>query len=615
MNYTTDNITILSFIEHVRHRIGMWIGSTDEDGIHHLLREVVDNSVDEMTAGYADTLTVSYYVGTNAVNISDNGRGIPFGIHKSTGTETMIEIFTTSFSGGKFDDKSYESSGGMNGVGLGVLNALSSVLRVESCRDKQIKQLEFSQGVLLEEQLTPNERAFPDQSSTSVYFIPDPELFPDVKFNPERIKTMLWELSNLLPKKDFKFHIIGTEVTDQGPTIETFEYRQEEYLEGMYLATAKSDIEIFKVEYRSEKINAIVWFNKETPYSTRSFMNMINTEDHGSHVDGVVRAILNSLKKLTGKTITKSQIVTGMNIIVSMTHQAPIFRGQSKSKVSDGDVETKVYTDIYPTIYQALEADTAFVKYLIEIINAQSRVVDEFEIKTSVSAIKDKVKSNRLPIKLKAVHNCSAEDRELIICEGDSAGGGVTTARNPKFQEVLPIKGKILNALKTNRALVLKSKEVSDIFVSIGGTQDTNTTLRCKKVFILTDSDPDGSHITSLLVSLFTVLYPSFIEKHELYVMNTPLYTAVHKDQRAYGKDITTAKRNFRKLHGKAVIPEIRYNKGLGEMDPAELVDVLHPATRDVTRLEIGPNSVVEMGRLMGDDMQVRREILNGQKI
>ena len=172
---------------------------------------------------------------------------------------------------------------------------------------------------------------------------------------------------------------------------------------------------------------------------------------------------------------------------------------------------------------------------------------------------------------------------------------------------------KILNPFKATKAQLLRSKEVSDIFVSVGGTEDTGTTLRCKKVFILTDADSDGAHITSLVASLFTVLFPSFIQKHELCILNTPLFTAVHGDNRAYGKDVVSAKQEFRRLHGKKLIPEIHRNKGLGEMSPAELVPVLKPGSRDSELLEWSDNSVLEMGRLMGNDMSVRREILKEQ--
>jgi len=603
--YGTDSIKILSFIDHCRKRSGMWIGSVGEDGIHHLLRELVDNGVDEMVAGHATEMSVFLDGSNNTIIVKDNGRGIPFGKHKDTGTETLVEIFTTSFSGGKFDEENYQLSSGQNGVGLGVTNALSSELVVHSCRGKKLKSLRFLKGILQEEELT--SVSFP--SHTEIIFTPDPEIFGEAVFNVDRIKESLFQLSCLLPGKNFKLTV---NPKGEAPA-EVWDFIEAEYLTGLYTKNAPAEAPLFLYRQESKSISTIVSFSGAGQYRTESFMNLIPTTDDGSHVDGVMKALINSFKKLTGKVLTKSQIQYGLGLIVAGNYTAPVFKGQSKSKVADSRIEQAVYQDIYPGLYEALKAAPDFVKYLIAVIEAQSKVVDEFELKTSVSAIKDKVKGNKLPAKLRAVHNCSVDERELIICEGDSAGGGVTTARNPKFQEVLAIKGKILNPFKATKAQLLRSKEVSDIFVSVGGTEDTGTTLRCKKVFILTDADSDGAHITSLVASLFTVLFPSFIQKHELCILNTPLFTAVHGDNRAYGKDVVSAKQEFRRLHGKKLIPEIHRNKGLGEMSPAELVPVLKPGSRDSELLEWSDNSVLEMGRLMGNDMSVRREILKEQ--
>ena len=605
--YGTDSIKILSFIDHCRKRSGMWIGSVGEDGIHHLLRELIDNGVDEMVAGYATNMSILLDSSTNTISVKDNGRGIPFGKHKETGTETLIEIFTTSFSGGKFDEDNYAISSGQNGVGLGVTNALSSKLVVHSCRGKKLKSLTFERGIIQEENLT----SLDSSSYTDVTFTPDTEIFGDIEFDVERILASLFQLSCLLPGKVFEFRHSpkGTEENEA-----YWRFEEAEFLTGLFTAKQKPDeMPLFTHRTNSESISSIIWFHQSSQFTSESFMNLIPTTDDGSHVDGVVKAIINSFKKLTGKTLTKSQIQYGLGLIVAGKYSAPVFKGQSKSKVADNRIEQAVYQEVYPGLYEALKAAPDFVKYLVAVIEAQSKVVDEFELKSSVSAIKDKVKGNKLPAKLMAVPNCSVDERELIICEGDSAGGGVTTARNPRFQEVLAIKGKILNPFKATKAQLLKSKEVSDIFVSVGATEDTGTALRCKRVFILTDADSDGAHITSLVASLFTVLFPSFIQNHELCIMKTPLFTAVHGDKRAYGKDVTSAKQEFRKLHGKSLTPEIHRNKGLGEMSPAELVQVLKPGSRDVEKLDWSDKSYIEMNRLMGNNMDTRREILKEQ--
>ena len=953
--YDKDSIKILGAVEHIRLRPGMYIGGLDADGIHHLLREVVDNGMDEMVSGNATRLSVRIEGKTNTAIITDNGRGIPFGKHEKTGNDTLVEIFSTVFSGGKFNEESYQLSAGQNGVGLCAVNALSSSLEVMSCRGKKRKYLKFERGLIKDENLLLAD----SPSYTSVTFTPDKEIFGDASFDVERIEASLFQLSCLLPGKTFELAYSPADGSETTKKV----FEEVEYLTGLFTAKQKPDeMPLFTHRTNSEAISSIIWFSQSSQFSSESFMNLIPTTDDGSHVDGVMKALINSFKKLTGKTLTKSQIQYGLGLIVAGKYSAPVFKGQSKSKVADNRIEQAVYQEVYPGLYEALKAAPDFVKYLVAVIEAQSKVVDEFELKSSVSAIKDKVKGNKLPAKLMAVPNCSVDDRELIICEGDSAGGGVTTARNPRFQEVLAIKGKILNPFKATKAQLLKSKEVSDIFVSVGGTEDTGTPLRCKRVFILTDADSDGcflgdqkiamlsgedreirdlvgeegfwvyssgedgalhagyghsaritkyvdsylkitldngevvngtanhpfmlrsgeyvkaselkagdslmplrrkvrdrnslrpmsfdnkqgkyltdhrwvaedffeevggchihhhnekitdnspwnlrvfnntsehtsyhnhtthrregqskrikelhegghyvgsshfigynkseshshvvaernkkmwqdseyrekmtkllkerdvtqskestteqwknkevafrmkcsgavntvraimergealtkeayeksrvkvvwkwstflqridahtvkeveefcenynhrvlfietvyapgtpvyditvekyhnfalsagvfvhnSHITSLVASLFTVLFPSFIQNHELCIMKTPLFTAVHGDKRAYGKDVTSAKQEFRKLHGKAVTPEIHRNKGLGEMSPAELVPVLKPGSRDVDKLDWSDKSYIEMNRLMGNNMDTRREILKEQ--
>lgn len=601
--YDTSSIKILTFRDHIRLRPGMYIGGLDEDGIHHLFREILDNSIDEIMAGHGNTIFIHLHKDLNVVCIQDRGRGIPFGIHTDTGKETLIELCCSSFSGGKFDTDSYDISSGMNGIGMGAVNALSEYMKVSSYRaDGSSAHVIFDRG---EVRTLSNEPIIKGTiPGTNVEFKPDETIFPDIRFNEQRIHILLSELSNILPKKSFIFT-----VWDKSVKLSETTYLQQDYLTGIY-DDLKSPDEIFKYQYLKDDLSAIVWYNKNNHTMMKSFMNVINTEDHGSHVDGIVNAIINALKKITGRLFRKNQILPGLNIVVSMKYSFPIFKGQSKSKVADTNVEKLVYSQLYNEIYSNLLANKSFVNYLVTIIDAQSKVIDDIEIKSSISAIKDRVKSNALPAKLMAVYGCSPDDRELIICEGDSAMGGVSMARNPNFQEVLPIKGKILNPFKADIANVYKSKEVSDIFTAIGGMENTNTILRCKKVFILTDADADGSHIAALLASIFISLYPSFIKNHELYIMNTPLYTAVVGDNRAYGHTAILARKNFVKKFGNRSKPDIRLNKGLGEMASIELVDVLSPATRDIVKLEFGNDSSKLMEELMGSSVETRYNIL-----
>lgn len=333
--------------------------------------------------------------------------------------------------------------------------------------------------------------------------------------------------------------------------------------------------------------------------------------DQGSHVSAVMNAIINAIKAVENFSISKNQVCFGMNLSLLLFYEEPVYRGQSKTKVEDINVYNEVYNSIYTEIYKFVKADKSIFNYLKTIAVSQTDALKD--IKDAEKNIKNRAKTNLLPSKLSIAYGCKPDQREIFIVEGKSAAGTVNMARDAAFQEVLPLKGKIANAMRSSRVDVLKSEETADLFVSIGGIEGDDYNLRSKNVFILTDSDPDGAHIVSLILALFHTLYPSFIKKHNLYVIEPPLFSAILGDKRAYGKTISEAKANFKKKF-KSGNPTIYRNKGLGEMDPEEMKDVIHPSSRSATKIELSVDSDRVMVELMSNDGSLRRLFIEEMK-
>jgi len=614
MDYNKDSIVHLNPIEHIRKRPGMYIGSIDIEGLHHLVRESVDNVVDEYLAGYGKDIIVTIERNANydKIIISDSGRGIPVGYRDDFQMDVLTAIFTLTSTGGKFNHSTYSTSSGCNGVGLKAITALSSYLKVS---------VAHKDGMIVYEQEFKNGSPSTDVTKikrkstrgTTIEFVPDKDIFETLFIDLNEIKKRLSFLASLLP--GFHVKLIFNDLESEPNTSETILdlvfNKPLEYIHKELVPDAVKFNSIFKFEYNSESVQAILSYHQGTNESSNiSFINTIHTYDGGSHVDSFIKAILDSLKRLTGRQFTKYQVTPGMNMVISVFKSDVVLKGQHKSKVADSEVKNLVYNEIYTPLFKAISASPEFQNYIVNLITSQEQVLEDITIKQAVKTIRNKTRENRLPKKLSVVYNCKPEDREIFICEGDSAGGGIKTARDPKFQEVLPIKGKIINAFKASYTDMLNSKEAVDIFLSIGGMENSNTTLRCHNLFILADSDPDGAHISALVMSLVAVGFPSFIRKHNLYLVHPPLFTAIYNDYRIYGHSVKDVKSKFKKAYGNK-IPEIYRNKGLGEMSPRELKDVIDRKTRKVTKIEFNDNSIIELEKLMGSFTDVRKAILN----
>lgn len=573
-------------LAHIRLRPGVYIPDVGLQGLHHLLEEVLNNSVDEVMSGNGKDIKVELTKGK--VTVTDAGRGIPH--------EKVVDVFTKTLTGGKFDSDSYNTSSGLNGIGLKAVNALSSELSVISTRDGKSKQVDLGKGKVVKE-YSPIKSGL--LNGTQVSFTPDPDIFEVLDFDKELLKSRMFYLSSILPGLKIKLILDG----------EINEYCESDKLKSIQEKYITGKESLFDFTYNSEAVNILLNFIRSTDNSIISFTNTIHNYENGSHVDAVFDALSASLRKITGKIFSRSQLSAGIVLTESIFFNSPVFRGQHKGKVADSRIYKLVYSSIYDSLYDSLNKNKDFTGYLVELATEQERILQELDIKRAINTVKAAARENKLPIKLAVAHNCTSEDRELFLVEGDSAGGTVKMARSKNFQEVLPLRGKVINAFKSQYSDLLSNKEVIDIFLAIGGMENTNTTLRCKNVFIMADSDPDGSHINSLLLSMFAVVYPSFVKNHNLYVVEPPLFTLISDDIRMYGhthKDLT--KKFKEKYKNKSF--DIYRNKGLGELNASELEEFINPKTRSIKKMELSNISVSELMKLMGEFVDVRKTIL-----
>ena len=611
-SYTSEQMKSLSWQEQARKRPGMWIGSTGSQGVLHLLNEAIDNAVDEFTAGFGSTITIritNNKDNTQTISVEDEGRGIPYGLD-SDGNNTFTKSATVMFTGGKYDNESYKFNAGMNGSGLKLINVFSTSLILISKRDNQIYSQNFSLGYPTSDISI----ASSSGTGTKATFTPDPEIFGEYQVSEEDIIFRCKSIASLVPNCKIVGYIDDNKVC--------------EFLDQEELLTLQSDIALDKKPVFSfsffSPMSTTQANSEDIPYriscrleyypvsnkASLSFCNTVFTSDMGSHDDAFLKVIRDSLKKITGYTLNNSQISTGLCYSLSVFKQNPVFRGQSKTRVSDEVIYNTVYHDLYPVIYEALTDNKSFIRYFTQLIIEQNKLIEETALKETTQSIKDSVKNNELPASLKIAYNCKPDKRELIICEGKSASGSVKEAVLP-FQEVLPLRGKILNTAKSDFSLILKNQEIQDIFKSIGGMEKTSTTLRTHNVFILADADPDGSHIYSCLVTLFIKLFPSFIKKHNLYICHPPLFTATDGVHYEYASTAKKAGAKFRKRYKNAKFQILR-NKGLGEMDAEELAPVLDPATRSVTKVTLSDDSIAQVDAIMGKSSSVREKLLEG---
>jgi topoisomerase-4 subunit B len=624
-DYDASSIQVLEDMEHVRLRPGMYIGGKDDRALHHMVAEIIDNSMDEAVAGHATWIELELHANGH-VTVRDNGRGIPTDPHPKDPSKSALEIiFCTLNAGGKFSGDSYETSGGLHGVGSSVVNALSDHLRVEVARNRELFAMEFSRGI--PQGKLEKIGAAPNRRGTSVTFHPDAEIFGALTLKPARLFAMARSKAYLFSVFEIRWKCEQSD--GDTPTEAKFHFPGgladylNETLKGSttYAEAPFSGMVDFKEKFGQP--GKVEWAINWTPARDgfiQSYCNTIPTPEGGTHEAGFWAAILKGIKaygELTqnrkASTITREDLITGGCALVSCFIREPEFVGQTKDRLATVDAQRMVENAVRDHFDNWLAADTKSAGAILDflVLRAEERLRRRQEKET---ARKTATKKLRLPGKLT---DCTSKDRvgtELFIVEGDSAGGSGKGARDRKTQALLPLKGKILNVLGAASNKLTTNAEISDLCEAMGvgmGTKFNLDDLRYEKIIIMTDADVDGAHIAALLMTFFFTQMRPMIDNGHLYLACPPLFRLTQGAKRMYVAD--EAEKDYwleKGLGGKGKIDLQRF-KGLGEMDAKDLKETtMDPSTRKLIRVTVDEDIPGETGdlveRLMGKKPELR---------
>ncbi|MBE5072816.1 DNA topoisomerase IV subunit B [Erythrobacteraceae bacterium E2-1 Yellow Sea] len=626
-DYDSSSIEVLEGLEPVRRRPGMYIGGTDDRALHHLAAEVLDNSMDEAVAGHASRIEVRLDEG-NRLSISDNGRGIPVDEHpKFPGKSTLEVILSTLHSGGKFSGKAYATSGGLHGVGISVVNALSEHTRVEVARDKQLYTQEFSKGQTLGpiQNLGPT----PNRRGTTVSFTPDPEIFEGKQFKPARLFKLARSKAYLFAGVEIRWKCAPSLASEDVPEDAVFRFPG-----GLadHLAEQIGDRECVtsqpftgQQDFPEDK-GRVEWAVAWPLYSDGStswYCNTVPTPDGGTHEQGMRAALTKGLRafgELTGakkaKDITADDVMTGCEVMLSVFVRDPQFQSQTKDRLTSPDatrlVENAVRDHFDHFLTDNMERGKALLGQVMERMDERLRRKQEREIKRKTAT---NAKKLRLPGKLTDCSGDGEGETELFIVEGDSAGGSAKQARNRKTQAILPIRGKILNVASATADKIRANTEIADLSLAMGcGTRKDcdPENLRYDRIIIMTDADVDGAHIATLLMTFFFQEMTEIVRRGHLFLAQPPLYRLTAGKESAYARDDAhRAELEATQFKGKKV--EVARFKGLGEMNPQQLRETtMAPESRSLIRITLPPEfeqraAVKELvDRLMGRNPEHR---------
>ncbi len=626
-NYSAENIQALEGMEHVRMRPSMYIGDVSTRGLHHLVYEVIDNSIDEALAGHCDEITVIINE-DNSITTEDNGRGIPVDIHKKEGVSALEVVMTKIGAGGKFDKDSYKVSGGLHGVGVSCVNALSQHLRATVYRDGKIWEQEYERGKPL---YPVKSIGTTDKRGTTVTFSPDLTIFTlTSEYNYDTLASRMRELAFL--NRGIRMILIDKRHKKDDGEYEGDSFYSEEglrefvqFLDGNREPLMKNVI-AFEGEKNGVPVEVAMIYNTSYAENLHSYVNNINTHEGGTHLSGFRRGLTHTLKKFADGSgmldklkfdVSGDDFREGLTAIISVKVQEPQFEGQTKTKLGNREVSASVSQAVSEMLTDYLEEHPNDAKIIVQKVMLAAQARHAAQKAREMVQRKTVMSLGGLPGKLS---DCSEEDPakcEVFLVEGDSAGGTAKQGRDREFQAILPLRGKILNVEKAMQHKVFENEEIKNIFTALGvtiGTEEDSkalnlSKLRYHKVVIMCDADIDGSHIATLILTFFFRYMKELIENGHIYIATPPLYLVKKGAKKAYAWSDKERDEIVESMGGASIQ---RY-KGLGEMNAEQLWDTtMNPEFRTLRQVQIDNGSEADriFSMLMGDDVPPRREFI-----
>ena len=624
-NYNENDIQVLEGLEAVRKRPGMYIGTTDVKGLHHLVWEIVDNSIDEALAGYCKNIEIIINK-DNSITVKDDGRGIPVGKHPKTGISTVETVYTVLHAGGKFGGGGYKVSGGLHGVGASVVNALSSRVTVTVYKDGKIYECKFANGGKTVQPLTEIGTCEANRTGTTVTFKPDSEIFDTEIFDYETLKVRVRELAFLNRGLQLTLRDDRDEEDTQGEKF-LYEGGISEYVR--FLNQNKTPIhdDIIHLEGEQDGIffEVAMQYNNSYNDNIYSFVNNINTHDGGTHEEGVRRALTRVINNYARKTkmlkekddgLTQDDVKEGLTMIISCKHPNPQFEGQTKGRLGNSEVR-KIADNVFAEGFERfLMEHPTDAKIIVEKAMLASRA------RSAAKKAREATRKSDLTITnfFGKLTDCKSKDPtvcELFIVEGDSAGGSAKKGRDSMTQAILPLRGKILNVEKTRLDKALGNEEIKTIITAFGtgiGQDFDLEKLRYHKIIIMTDADVDGSHIRILLLTLFYRYFKPILEQGHVYAAQPPLFRVMHGKTRKYCLDEAEKDRYLASLpENVRNRAEIARMKGLGEMDAEELNETTMDINKRILRKISVDDAILAdqiFTKLMGEEVEPRRKFI-----
>jgi DNA gyrase subunit B len=631
-NYSADNIQVLEGLEAVRKRPAMYIGDVGVKGLHHLVYEVVDNSIDEALAGHCDTIHV-FINEDNSITVKDNGRGIPTAMHTKEKKSALEVVMTVLHAGGKFDKDTYKVSGGLHGVGVSCVNALSIALKATVRREGKIFQQEYSIGKPLYDVKVVGES---QETGTEVTFKPDSTIFESTEYNFDTLAARMRELAFL--NKGITITLTDIRVQDENGESPMTTYRSEGGLKefAQYLDRNRealiSDVIYFEGERENIPVEVALTYNTSYTENIQAYVNNINTHEGGTHLSGFRRGLTNTLKKYATDSgiLAKEKIEIdgddfreGLTAVVSVKVQEPQFEGQTKTKLGNREVTAPVSQAVSEMLSAYLEEHPAEAKLIVEKVILAARARHAARKAREMVQRKNVLTGSGLPGKLA---DCSEKDPaacEIYFVEGDSAGGTAKQGRDRHFQAIMPLRGKILNVEKAMQHKIFENEEIKNIYTALGvriGTEEDSKALnleklRYHKIIIMCDADVDGSHIETLILTFFFRFMKELIENGYIYIATPPLYQVKKgtKSDYAWNEDMRDRLIQELKGGGNESSVNVQRYKGLGEMNAEQLWETtMNPEKRTLRQVTIENAAECDQifSMLMGDDVPPRREFI-----